>query len=122
MDSTLYEEIGGKDTVEKAAKYLYVNILRDDRIKDFFENVDINKQQRKMTAFLTYIFGGPSLYRGRDMRRAHKGAVEEGLNDAHVDALMECVHTTLQELNIGKENTKKIIDTIEKHRDDVLNR
>ncbi len=122
MDSTLYEQIGGKETVEKATHILYANILRDDRINNFFESVDIEKQKRKMNAFLTYIFGGPSLYLGKDMRRAHKNAVKNGLDDEHVDAMMECVHTTLQELNISKDNTIKIVNVIEKHRGDVLNK
>ncbi len=29
MNPTLYEKIGGKETVVKAAKFLYVNVLRD---------------------------------------------------------------------------------------------
>ena len=105
MDQSLYEQLGGKKTVEKAATFLYVNILRDDRIKD-----------------LTYIFGGPSLYLGKDMRRAHEHAVANGLNDEHVDAMMECVTATLHELNIENDLITTVINTIEKHRDDVLNR
>lgn len=35
MDQTLYDELGGKETLEKAAHYLYVNILNDDRIYSF---------------------------------------------------------------------------------------
>ncbi len=122
MDETLYQEIGGKDTVKKASHYLYVNILRDERIKGFFENVDIKKQELKMNAFLTYIFGGPSLYTGKDMRRAHKNAVENGLSDEHFDAMMECVKKTLREMNIGEPQIDKVINTIERHRDNVLNR
>ena len=122
MDQSLYEQLGGKKTVEKAATFLYVNILRDDRIKDFFKDVDIEKQKRKMSAFLTYIFGGPSLYLGKDMRRAHEHAVANGLNDEHVDAMMECVTATLHELNIENDLITTVINTIEKHRDDVLNR
>ncbi len=122
MDQSLYEKIGGEETVTKAANFLYVNILHDDRIKDFFDDVDIDKQKRKMTAFLTYIFGGPSLYLGKDMRRAHKDAVEHGLSDEHVDAMMECVHTTLNEIGIEKDLVIEVINKIEQHRDDVLNK
>ncbi len=122
MNKTLYENIGGKDVVEKAAKFLYVNILRDDRIKGFFENIDIEKQERKMTAFLTYIFGGPSLYTGKTMRNAHKQAVENGLSDEHVDAMMECVNATLRELDVEEDLIEEVIKEIEKHRNDVLNR
>jgi hemoglobin len=122
MNQTLYEKIGGKKTVEKAAHFLYVNILKDDRINRFFEDIDIEKQKRKMTTFLTYIFGGPSLYIGKDMRRAHKEVVAKGLNDEHVDAMMECVSKALTELDIDKETIGEVTKTIEAHRDDVLNR
>ncbi len=122
MDQTLYEQLGGKNTVEKAAAILYVNILRDERINQFFENVDIEKQKRKMSTFLTNIFGGPSLYLGKTMRKVHKNAVKDGLNDVHVDAMMECVSATLKELAIDSDLINKVINVIEEHRDDVLGR
>ncbi len=122
MDQSLYDQLGGKKTVDKAAAILYVNILRDDRINSFFENVDIEKQKRKMATFLTNIFGGPSLYIGKTMRKVHKKAVENGLKDEHVDAMMECVGATLKELEIENDLIKKVISTIEEHRDDVLGR
>ena len=122
MDNTLYEKIGGKETVEKASHFLYVNLLRDDRLAPFFENVDITKQQRKMCAFLTYICGGNSLYTGKTMRASHKDAVDHGLNDEHVDAMIECVCTTLKELKVDNNQIGAVVQAIEKHRDDVLNR
>ncbi len=122
MDQSLFDQIGGKETVEKAAAILYVNILRDDRINSFFENIDIEKQKRKMSTFLTTICGGPSLYIGKTMRKAHENVVKKGLNDGHVDAMMECVSATLHELNIENELITKVIAAIEEHRDDVLGR
>jgi len=122
MDQTLYHELGGEKTVQKATFILYGHILRDKRIKVFFENVDIEKQRRKMDAFLTYIFGGPSLYLGKDMRKAHKKVVADGLKDEHVDAMMDCVRETLHDLEIDKGKVSQVVDAIEQHRDDVLNR
>ena len=122
MDQSLYEELGGEETVEKAAHYLYVHILEDDRISGFFEDIDIEKQKRKMSAFLTYIFGGPSLYLGKDMRRAHKHAVGNGLKDEHVDAMMECVKMSLSDIGVGKGLVTKVISKIEDHRNDVLDK
>ena len=122
MNPTLYEKIGGKDTVDKATHFLYVNLLRDERLRPFFEDIDIKKQERKMGAFLTYIFGGNSLYTGRSMRRAHESIVKQGLNDEHVDAMIECVCETLREMNIDNNQIGEIAQIIEKHRDDVLNR
>ncbi len=120
MDQTLFDEIGGKETVEKASAILYVNILRDERINGFFKNIDIEKQKRKMSSFLTNIFGGPSLYLGKTMRKAHEKVVENGLNDDHVDAMMECVSATLKELAIEDTLINKVMAKIEEHRKDVL--
>ena len=120
MEETLFEQIGGKNAVELASIKLYYHILEDDRIKDFFKNIDLRKQSTKMTAFLTYIFGGPSLYTGRNMRNAHKHVVEQGLNDSHVDAMLENVHMTLNEMEIPVDLQKQVLARLEKHRDDVL--
>jgi len=122
MEQSLYEKIGGKNAVELASIKLYYHILADDRINKFFGNVDIKKQQIKMNAFLTYIFGGPSLYTGRNMRKAHKNVVENGLNDEHVDAMLDDVHKTLNEMEIAADLQKQVLAKLEKHRDDVLRR
>ena len=122
MNPTLYEKIGGKETVVKAAKFLYVNVLRDDRLKRFFDGTDMQKQERMMSAFLTNILGGPSLYIGKDMRRAHANSVKNGLSDEHVNAIMECVSAALREVKIEADLISEVIKKIEKHRDDVLNR
>ncbi len=122
MNPTLYEKIGGKEMVEKATHYLYVNLLRDEKLQPFFADIEIARQARKMAAFLTYVFGGNSLYTGKSMRRAHEGAVAQGLNDEHVDAMIDCVCMTLKELEVDNNLIGEVAQAINKHRDDVLNR
>jgi len=122
MDPTLFEKVGGKETVEKAAKFLYVNVLRDERLKRFFDGTDMQKQERMMSAFLTYILGGPSLYTGRGMRHAHANSVKGGLSDEHVNAMMECVSAALREVKVEPDLITEVIKVVEKHRDDVLSR
>ena len=120
MEQTLYEKIGGKNSVELASIKLYYHISEDERINHFFKNIDFKKQSTKMTAFLTYIFGGPSLYTGRNMRKSHKDVVARGLNDEHVDAMLDNVHITLNEMGIEADLQKQVLAKLEKHRDDVL--
>ena len=122
MSQTLFERIGGKDTVAKATHYLYVNLQRDDRLKHFFEQINIEKQTRKMEVFLTYIFGGERSQQGLDLRLAHRKVVEQGLNDEHVDAMIECVCGTLQEMGVNTNLIGEVAQKINEHRDDVLNR
>ncbi len=122
MSKTLYEELGGQAAMTAAAHHLYLNIMNDDRIKGFFDTVDIARQERKMSTFLTQALGGPAIYEGRNMRQAHKKAVENGLNDGHFDAVLECVKKTLNDLGVGESQAGIVLDKIESYRDDVLNR
>ena len=69
--TTLYERIGGEAAVDKAVDIFYDKIMADDRIKSFFENIDMFAQARKQKLFLTMVFGGPSEYTGKDMRSGH---------------------------------------------------
>jgi hemoglobin len=122
MNATLYEKIGGREIVQKTSHHLYVNILKNDLLSSFFKNIDVQVQERKMNAFLTYVFGGNSLYTGKTMRRAHKEAVVAGLSDVHFDAMIKCVQKSLQESNVDNDLIEQVIPAIEKHRKDILNR
>jgi hemoglobin len=103
MAQTLYEKIGGDAAVNAAVDIFYRKVLADDRISNFFEGVDMEKQAAKQKAFLTMAFGGPHNYTGKDMRDGHAHLVANGLNDTHFDAVMENLGATLQELNVPDE-------------------
>jgi len=122
MNATLYEKIGGKEVVKRTSHHLYVNILKNNLLSPFFKDIDVNIQERKMNAFLTYVFGGNSLYAGKTMRRAHQDAVAAGLNDVHLDAMMKCVEQSLHESEVEQDLIDQAMPVIEKHRKDILNR
>ena len=86
---TLFEQLGGQDAVEAAVDNFYRKVLTDDRVSSFFDDVDMDRQRAKQKAFLTMAFGGPNNYSGKDMRTAHARLVAKGLNDSHVDAIIE---------------------------------
>lgn len=122
MTQSLYEKIGGEGAVNAAVDIFYRKVLADDRINRFFEGVDMEKQAAKQKAFLTYAFGGPNNYTGKDMREGHAQMVKDGLNDSHVDAVIEDLGATLKELNVPDELISEVAAIAESVRDDVLNR
>ncbi|MGD8884606.1 MAG: group 1 truncated hemoglobin, partial [Gammaproteobacteria bacterium] len=103
MSETLYEKIGGEPAVDAAVDIFYRKVLADDRINQFFDGIDMDRQAAKQKAFLTFAFGGPNNYSGKDMRDGHAHLVERGLNDSHFDAVMENLGATLKELNVPDE-------------------
>jgi len=122
MTQSLYEKIGGEGAVDAAVDIFYRKVLADDRINRFFEGIDMDKQAAKQKAFLTYAFGGPNNYTGKDMREGHAQMVKDGLNDSHVDAVIEDLGATLKELNVPDELISEVAAIAESVRDDVLNR
>ncbi|MBI4725520.1 MAG: group 1 truncated hemoglobin [Rhodomicrobium sp.] len=120
--STLYERLGGAPAVDAAVDIFYRKVLADTRINHFFDAVDMEQQAAKQKAFLTMVFGGPNSYTGKDMREGHKHLAAKGLNDSHVDAVVEHLGATLAELGVSEADIKEVAALANSVRADVLNR
>ncbi len=121
-DKSLYERIGGEAAVDAAVDVFYRKVLADERINRFFEGVDMDKQRAKQKAFLSFAFGGPANYSGKDMRAAHAHLVARGLDDSHFDAVMENLGATLKELGVPDDLIAEAAAIAESTRNDVLGR
>lgn len=120
--SSLYERLGGEKAVNAAVELFYRKVLADGRIARFFDGVDMDDQIAKQKSFLTMAFGGPNKYTGLDMRNAHKRLVAMGLNDSHVDAVIENLNSTLRTLGVPEKEVKEVAALANSVRDDVLGR
>lgn len=108
MAQSLYEIIGGEPAVQAAVEIFYRKALADPRISRFFTGVDMEQLIIKQKAFLTLVLGGPHKYTGRDMRTAHADVLKKGLNDAHVEAVVEHLTSALKELGVKDREISKI--------------
>ena len=118
---TLFDRIGGDAAVNLAVDKFYVKVLADDRIKHFFEAVDMDRQRQKQKNFLTYAFGGPVNYSGKSMRAAHaKLVAEQGLNHDHFVAVAENLQSTLEDLNVPEDLIGEVMAIAGSTHDDVL--
>jgi hemoglobin len=118
--ATLYEQLGGAAALDAAVDIFYRKMLSDDRVSTYFDDVDMEQQAAKQKAFLTMVLGGPNGYTGRDMRAAHKRLV--GLNDTHVDVVIEHLGATLKELGVTDDKIAEVAALANSVRNDVLNR
>ena len=98
--TSLYERIGGEPAVNAAVDLFYRKVLSDDRISHYFDTVDMDGQRAKQKAFLTFAFGGPNAYSGRDMRAAH---AKLKLSEGDFTAVMENLGSTLKELGVADD-------------------
>lgn len=120
---SLYEQLGGKDSVTAAVNIFYDKLLADPRVKQFFDKIDMSAQRRKQITFMTYAFGGAPNYSGKSMRDAHKDIVEkQGLNETHFSAVAENLVETLQELNVPNNLIDQVLEIVGSTKADVLNK
>jgi hemoglobin len=118
-DKSLYERLGGEAAVDAAVDVFYRKVLADERIAHHFDDIDMDAQRQKQKAFLTFAFGGPSHYSGRDLRVAH---ARMKLTDADFDAVMGHLGATLQQLNVPAPLIGEAARIAESVKNDVLNR
>lgn len=123
MTESLYERLGGEPALVAAVDLFYAKVIADAALKPFFEGLDLEAQTRKQLAFMTWAFGGPSEYRGRDLGVAHSNLVKSrGLTDVHFDAVATHLAATLRELGVDQPLVDEAIGVVATTRDSVLGR
>ncbi|KTD31615.1 myoglobin-like protein [Legionella moravica] len=122
MPSSLYERLGGQAAVNTAVDIFYRKVLTDQRVNHFFDGVDMEQQINKQKGFLTMVFGGPNHYTGKSMRDGHRHLVQKGLNDSHVDVIIELLGATLTELGVDEHDIQEVAAIANSVRSDVLDR
>lgn len=122
-EPSLYAQLGGEAAVDAAVDRFYAKVLADDRVSNFFEGVDMERQAAMQKEFLIFAFGGPVTYSGQDMRAAHAHLVEEkGLSDMHFDAIIEHLGETLRGMGVEENLIAQAAAVAESVREPVLNR
>ncbi len=114
---SIFETIGGSDSVTAAVDIFYDKVLADDVLAPYFSGTDMKKQKTHMRAFLAVALGGPSLYAGRDMAAAHAGL---GATDEAFDHVVGHLVDTLTELSVPGEIIEQIGAKLLPLRDQVV--
>lgn len=123
MEQSLYARIGGESAIMAAVDLFYEKVLDDPLTRPFFEKLDMETQSRKQVAFMAWAFGGPSEFKGRNLRAAHAHLVSSmGLSDVHFDAVAGHLHSTLRELSIEEPLINEAMTIVASTRDQVLGR
>jgi methyl-accepting chemotaxis protein len=91
---TLYEELGGGESIAIAVDKFYERVLKDMDLAPAFIGVNMDRLRRLQRQYLSKLTGGPDEYEGRSMSEAHRdlmitmyqfGRVGEHLKDTLVE-------------------------------------
>lgn len=106
---SLYLQLGGEAAIKAAVGIFYGKFLADPLLKPFFEKTDLVRQTNQQIAFLTQALGGPAIYRGSDMKKAH---ARFAIQQKHFDAVAAHLQATLQSLNVPDSLIDQVLQTI----------
>lgn len=119
MGKSLFQQIGGPAAIDVAVGVFYRKLLTDSTINHFFDDIDSRMMRAMQKDFLIMAMGGPNGYTGKELRTAHAYLLEKGLNDLHIDAVVEHLKSTLDELRVPIAVAAQIMATAGSLRADV---
>lgn len=118
---SLYEYLG-PHLIDAAVDRLYDRIRKDARTAPFFAHMDMERLRARMKEFLVFATGGPSRYRGADLRSAHRMPQAMGMDDAHFDLVVTALAIELRGFGVAEDRIGEVAALAESVRKDVLNR
>ena len=95
--ATLYERLGGVETLRVLVDEWMLEVTSDSRIRDYFVDADIAQLKLRLVERICVQVEGPCTYRGRDMYEVH-GDLQ--LEDRHLRAFMDGLDAAMQRLPI----------------------
>lgn len=116
--TSLFDRIGGSAAIDAAVDQFYERVLADEQLIPFFEGISMPRQVKQQKAFFTTALGGPSIYRGRDMKEAHAHlAIEEG----HFGLVAKHLIDTLGALNVPQSIIDEVVGAVSPLSEEIVN-
>lgn len=85
MQTSLYDRLGGKDSIVAVIDDFVGRAAQDDRINAKFGRTDVPRLKAMLIDQVCAASGGPGTYTGRDMKETHAGM---GVTAGEFDALV----------------------------------
>jgi hemoglobin len=114
---SIYEAIGGSGAVQAVVEDFYRRVTDDPDLAGYFVGTDLNRLKAHQRAFIGAALGGPELYQGRDLARAHAGL---GISGAHFDRVVGHLVAALEDLRVPGETIAAIGGALAPLRADIV--
>ena len=114
---TLYDDLGGRAGLQRIADGMLQRALSDPRIKDKFNDADIERLQGLLMLEFCKLTGGPCSYPGRNMKTAH---ADLNLAPRHFNAIVEDLQDSMQAEGVPFRTQNRLLALLAPmHRDIV---
>jgi truncated hemoglobin YjbI len=119
--ASLYTRLGGHDVIVAVTDDFVDGALADPQLGRFFPDVNaqsgLQELKTRVAGLLCEISGGPCVYKGRDMKTAHKGL---SINEADWKIAIELFTAALAEHNVPIQTRTEFVQIIERMKGDIV--
>lgn len=116
-EKSLYEQLGGKESIRKVMDDFVVRLKADPRIGDKFAATNAERLASQLTDQVCEATGGPCKYVGLDMKAAHAGMT---ITKAHFNALVEVLQTSMNAHSVPFDVQLEVLSMLAPMHRDVI--
>lgn len=114
---TLYEEMGGLDTIEQLADQFIIEIAYDERVFPRFADSNVERFREKIIEHFCWIAGGPCEYTGDSMIQVHAGM---DINSAEFNAVVEDLIAAMDKTGIALSAQNQLLERLATLRPEIM--
>jgi hemoglobin len=114
---SLYERLGGMESIAAVVEDFRDRVAKDDRINQKFAKTDLVRLRKMLIDQICEAAGGPCTYKGRSMKAAHAGMK---VTSGEFDALVEDLVASLKHFTVGKTEQNEILTVLGPLRPDIV--
>lgn len=105
-DDLLYQELGGRDAIQRFTNDFYERMLKDARIARFFDGINMVYLKQVLADYFCVVAGGPCTYDGVSMTNAH---AHLGIARADFNALVENLQQAMDAAGVPFATQNKLL-------------
>ena len=114
---TLFADLGGQRGIDKIVDVSVDIYLTDPRIKDIFDESNMDRVRTQLKVQFCQISGGPCEYKGHGMAEAHKGLK---LKNADFNALVEDLQVAMDKVGVPFATQNRLLARLAPMHRDVV--
>lgn len=116
--TTLYDQLGGERGISAAVSMFYDRVMADPDLQPFFDEARLPRLIRRQTQFFAQALGGPAVYKGANMKAAHR---KHPIEPKHFQKVVEHLSTTLDDLKVPKKATEEVLSQLSPLAPEIIN-
>ncbi|HEY0492823.1 MAG TPA: group 1 truncated hemoglobin [Candidatus Dormibacteraeota bacterium] len=117
MERSLYERLGGMESITAVVEDFRDRVAADGRINSKFARTDLVRLRKMLIDQVCEAAGGPCTYSGRGMKEAHDGM---GVTSGEFNALVEDLVATFNHFKVGKREQDEVLGVLGPMKSEIV--